>query len=48
MIILDRINGLADSKYSGIPGSVTECVGLDLHTKNLQKVNYYSNIGGCG
>lgn len=30
--ILDIIRGLSDSKWSGIPGSVAECVGLDIHT----------------
>jgi len=38
-IILQNINGLADSKWSGIAGSVAECVGLDLHsTPGLTKV----------
>mgnify|MGYP001600396238 CR=1 FL=1 len=32
MIILNQINGLADSKWSGIAGSVYKCIGLDLHT----------------
>lgn len=38
-IILDQINGLSDSPWSGIAGSVAECVGLDLHsTPGLTKV----------
>src|SRR3990167_1913717 len=38
-IILQKINGLADSKWSGIEGSVAECVGLDIHsTPGLTKV----------
>ena len=40
MIILDKINGLSDSKWSGIAGSVSACVGLDLHsTPGLVKVH---------
>jgi len=31
-LILDQIRGLSDSKWSGIAGSVAECVGLDIHT----------------
>lgn len=31
-IILHNINGLADSKWSGIKGSVYACVGLDIHS----------------
>lgn len=39
-IILSQINGLADSKWNGIPGSVAACVGLDLHsTPGLTKVH---------
>ena len=39
-IILDQIKRLADSKWSGIPGSVAVCVGLDLHsTPGLLKVH---------
>ena len=30
--ILNHIKGLSDSKWSGIAGSVAECVGLDIHT----------------
>lgn len=38
-IILQQINGLSDSKYSGIAGSVAECVGLDIvSTPGLTKV----------
>lgn len=38
-MILDHIKGLADSKWSGIAGSVAECVGLDIHsTTGLTKV----------
>jgi len=38
-IVLQNINGLSDSKWSGIAGSVAECVGLDLHsTPGLTKV----------
>lgn len=40
MIVLDRINGLSDSKWSGIKNSVAACVGLDLHsTPGLIKVH---------
>lgn len=39
MILLDAINGLADSKWSGHKNSVAKCVGLDLHsTPGLLKV----------
>lgn len=31
-IILQNINGLADSKWSGVKNSVYACVGLDLHS----------------
>ena len=31
-IILPQINGLADSKWSGVKYSVAKCVGLDLHS----------------
>lgn len=31
-IILDQLKGLADSKWSGIKGSVAACVGLDIHS----------------
>lgn len=31
-IVLDQIKGLADSKWSGIAGSVAACVGLDIHS----------------
>jgi len=31
-LILDHIKGLSDSKWSGIAGSVAECVGLNIHT----------------
>lgn len=31
-IILNTVNGLSDSKWSGIAGSVAACVGLDLHS----------------
>lgn len=31
-IILQNLNGIADSKFSGIKGSVAACVGLDLHS----------------
>lgn len=38
-IILQNINGLADSKWSGVAGSVAACVGLDLHsTPGVTKV----------
>ncbi|KKL89138.1 hypothetical protein LCGC14_1917670 [marine sediment metagenome] len=38
-IVLQNINGQADSKFSGIAGSVAESVGLDLHsTPGLTKV----------
>lgn len=38
-IILQNINGLADSKWSGIKNSVYACVGLDLHsTPGVTKV----------
>lgn len=38
-LILQQINGLSDSKWSGRAGSVAECVGLDLHsTPGLTKV----------
>lgn len=38
-ILYDTIRGLSDSKWSGIAGSVAECVGLDLHsTPGLLKV----------
>ncbi|HDY68809.1 MAG TPA: hypothetical protein ENH85_13590, partial [Candidatus Scalindua sp.] len=38
-IVLKNINGQADSKFSGIAGSVAESVGLDLHsTPGLTKV----------
>lgn len=39
-ILLPRVDGLADSKWSGTEFSVAECVGLDLHsTPGLVKVN---------
>src|SRR3989344_4495565 len=31
-IILDHLQGLSDSKWMGIPGSVAVCVGLDIHS----------------
>lgn len=38
-IILQQINGLSDSKWSGIAGSVSVAVGLDIHsTPGLTKV----------
>ena len=38
-IILHNLNGLADSKWSGVKGAVYACVGLDLHsTPGLTKV----------
>jgi hypothetical protein len=40
MIILDVIRGLADSKWSGIQGSVYRCCGLDIHSEpGLLKVH---------
>lgn len=39
-IILQQISGLSDSKWSGVAGSVSKCVGLDIHsTPGLTKVN---------
>lgn len=39
-ILLDTIQGLADSKWSGVKGSVAACVGLDLHSSpGLVKVH---------
>ena len=42
-LVLQNINGLGDSKWSGIAGAVAECVGLDIHstpgiTKARQKL----------
>ena len=31
-LILNHVQGLADSKWNGVPESVAVCVGLDLHT----------------
>lgn len=31
-LVLQQLNGLADSKWSGVAGSVASCVGLDLHS----------------
>ena len=38
-IVFDQIRGLADSKHSGIAGSVAEMVGIDIHsTPGLTKI----------
>ena len=38
-VVFDQIRGLADSKHSGIAGSVAEMVGIDIHsTPGLTKI----------
>jgi hypothetical protein len=48
-IVLNQILGLSDSKWNGVAGSVSECVGLDLHsTPGLTKVGQKLTVETSG